>query len=64
MEIEYLSPEQTQRTALGKLSAVDVRCIENNGQVFVVEMQSEWSNLFRKRLLPIRKYLCLARSTR
>ena len=51
VEIEYLSPEQTPATALGKLSIVDVRCKDNTGRAFVVEMQSEWTNVFRKRLL-------------
>ena len=49
--IEYLSPEQVPNTALGKNSIVDVKCIDNDGRVFIVEMQSEWSNVFRKRLL-------------
>jgi len=49
--IEYLSPEQTPNTPLGKNSIVDVRCIDNEGRAFVVEMQSEWTNIFRKRLL-------------
>ena len=49
--IEYLSPEQVPSTALGKNSIVDVKCIDNYGRSFIVEMQSEWSNIFRKRLL-------------
>jgi predicted transposase/invertase (TIGR01784 family) len=49
--IEYLSPEQVPSTALGKNSIVDVKCIDNSGRMFLVEMQSEWSNIFRKRLL-------------
>jgi predicted transposase/invertase (TIGR01784 family) len=49
--IEYLSPEQTPETPLGKNSIVDVRCIDNDGRAFIVEMQSEWTNIFRKRLL-------------
>jgi predicted transposase/invertase (TIGR01784 family) len=49
--IEYLSPEQVPSTALGKNSIVDVKCIDNLGRAFIVEMQSEWSNIFRKRLL-------------
>ena len=49
--IEYLSPEQVPSTALGKNSIVDVLCTDNEGRAFVVEMQSEWSNVFRKRLL-------------
>jgi predicted transposase/invertase (TIGR01784 family) len=49
--IEYLAPEQTPETPLGKNSIVDVRCIDNDGRAFIVEMQSEWTNIFRKRLL-------------
>jgi predicted transposase/invertase (TIGR01784 family) len=49
--IEYLSPEQTPETPLGKNSIVDVRCVDTDGRAFVVEMQSEWTNIFRKRLL-------------
>jgi predicted transposase/invertase (TIGR01784 family) len=51
VEIEYLSPEQVPDTPLGKNSIVDVRCTDNNNRVFIVEMQMEWSNMFRKRLL-------------
>ena len=49
--IEYLSPEQVPDTVFGKNSIVDVNCIDNAGRAFIVEMQSEWSNIFRKRLL-------------
>jgi predicted transposase/invertase (TIGR01784 family) len=49
--IEYLSPEQVPKTPLGRNSIVDVKCIDNFGRAFIVEMQSEWSNIFRKRLL-------------
>jgi len=49
--IEYLSPEQVPDTILGKNSIVDVMCTDNDGRTFIVEMQSEWSNVFRKRLL-------------
>jgi len=51
LTIEYLSPEQVPKTPLGKNSIVDVKCIDNAGRSFIVEMQSEWSNIFRKRLL-------------
>ena len=51
ISIEYLSPEQVPDTILGKNSIVDVKCIDNEGRSFIVEMQSEWSNVFRKRLL-------------
>ena len=51
MEIEYLSPELVPATPLGKNSIVDVRCTDNYGRAFIVEMQSEWTNIFRKRLI-------------
>jgi predicted transposase/invertase (TIGR01784 family) len=51
VSIEYLSPEQVPSNALGKNSIVDVNCKDNSGRSFIVEMQSEWSNVFRKRLL-------------
>jgi len=52
MTIEYLSPEQVPDTPLlGKNSIVDVKCVDNVERSFIVEMQSEWSNIFRKRLL-------------
>ena len=51
LTIEYLSPEQVPDNLLGKNSIVDVNCIDNTGRSFIVEMQSEWSNIFRKRLL-------------
>jgi hypothetical protein len=34
--IEYLSPEQVPRTALGKNSIVDVKCTDNEGRAFIV----------------------------
>jgi len=49
--IDYLTPEQVPDNPLGKNSIVDVRCIDNFGRAFIVEMQSEWSNMFMKRLL-------------
>jgi predicted transposase/invertase (TIGR01784 family) len=49
--IEYLSPEQVPDTPLGKNSIVDVKCIDNYERSFIVEMQSEWTNIFSKRLL-------------
>jgi predicted transposase/invertase (TIGR01784 family) len=51
VSIEYLSPEQVPDTILGKNSIVDVKCVDNAERSFIVEMQSEWSNVFRKRLL-------------
>ena len=51
VEIEYLSPEMVPVTPLGKNSIVDVRCVDNHGRAFIVEMQSEWTNIFSKRLI-------------
>jgi len=28
-----------------------MRCIDNRGRAFIVEMQTEWTNIFRKRLI-------------
>ena len=50
-KIEYLSPEQVPETPYGKLSIVDVKCIDNTGRSFIVEMQNEWTKAFSKRLL-------------
>ena len=51
IKIEYLSPELVPATPLGKNSIVDVQCTDNHGRSFIVEMQSEWTNIFRKRLI-------------
>ena len=51
VSIEYLSPEQIPDIILGKNSIVDVKCVDNAERTFIVEMQTDWSNMFRKRLL-------------
>jgi predicted transposase/invertase (TIGR01784 family) len=51
IEIEYLSPEMVPKTELGKFSIVDVRCTDKGGRMFIVEMQNDWSEMFRNRLL-------------
>ena len=50
-EIEYLSSEQVPETPYGKLSIVDVKCIDNHERSFIVEMQNEWTKAFSNRLL-------------
>ncbi|MDR0939265.1 MAG: Rpn family recombination-promoting nuclease/putative transposase [Mediterranea sp.] len=50
-EIEYLSPEMIPETPLNKFSIVDVRCRDNLGRQFIVEMQMVWSAEFRQRVL-------------
>lgn len=49
--IEYLPPELVPETPLRKDSIVDVRCRDNRGRQFIVEMQMAWSPEFRQRVL-------------
>jgi predicted transposase/invertase (TIGR01784 family) len=49
--VEYLPPEQTPETPLKKNSIVDVKCVDNYGRQFIVEMQMFWSNFFNRRLV-------------
>jgi hypothetical protein len=43
--LEYLLPEQLPENPLGKNSIVDVKCIDNFGRQFIVEMQMYWSEI-------------------
>lgn len=45
--LEYLPSEQIPRTPLKKYSIVDVRCVDQNGRIFIVEMQMGWSTSFK-----------------
>ena len=49
--IEYLSPEQVPENPLKKNSIVDVKCVDNFGRQFIVEMQMFWSEGFKNRIL-------------
>jgi predicted transposase/invertase (TIGR01784 family) len=49
--LEYLSPEQVPDNPLKKDSIVDVKCKDNYGRQFIVEMQMYWNDFFRSRLL-------------
>jgi predicted transposase/invertase (TIGR01784 family) len=49
--VEYLSPELVPENPLKKDSIVDVRCKDNYGRQFIVEMQMEWNTAFFSRLL-------------
>ncbi len=51
LEIEYLPAELTPDQPLRKNSIVDVRCKDAAGRQFIVEMQMEWSNAFKQRVL-------------
>lgn len=50
-EIEYLPVELIPETPLKKDTIVDVRCIDQLGRSFVVEMQMIWTAEFMKRVL-------------
>ena len=49
--IEYLPSEMVPTIPLGKNSIVDVRCRDNHGRQFIVEMQLIWTDSFKYRVL-------------
>jgi predicted transposase/invertase (TIGR01784 family) len=49
--IEYMPNELVPDNPLRKLSIVDVRCTDNYGRRFIVEMQMEWTGAFLNRML-------------
>jgi hypothetical protein len=49
--LEYLPTKSVPDTPLFKISIIDVRCIDNNGQHFIVEMQMIWTDSFKSRVL-------------
>jgi len=52
MSIEYQSGELIPELAkILRFSVVDVRCTDINGRQFIVEMQTEWSESFKSRVL-------------
>jgi predicted transposase/invertase (TIGR01784 family) len=48
--IEYLSPEQVPTIPTMRRTIVDVKCVDQKGRIFIVEMQLDWSASFMKRL--------------
>lgn len=48
--IEYLSPEQVPVIPSLRRTIVDVKCRDQQGRIFIVEMQLDWSTSFMKRL--------------
>ena len=50
-DIEYLPSEMVPDNPLLKNSIVDVRCKDNKGRHFIVEMQMIWSPEFKQRVL-------------
>jgi predicted transposase/invertase (TIGR01784 family) len=49
--IEYMSPEILPVIAPLKNSIADVRCVDVSGRQFLVEMQMEWTDAFRTRIV-------------
>jgi predicted transposase/invertase (TIGR01784 family) len=48
--LEYLTPELVPDNPLKKDSIVDVRCKDNYGRQFIVEMQMYWTGSFKSRM--------------
>lgn len=51
VELEYLPVEHVPKIPAFKRTLVDVKCKDKKGQIFVVEMQIEWTDSFMQRLL-------------
>ena len=51
VSLEYLPTELVPEIPLFKNSIVDVRCMDNNGRQFIVEMQMLWTDSFKSRVL-------------
>ena len=49
--VEYANPEMIPENPGKKNSIVDVRCHDNQGREFIVEMQLYWSDEFRQRVI-------------
>lgn len=51
VSLEYLPAEQVPQLPLLKHSIVDVRCVDQIGRQFIVEMQMNWTSAFLQRVL-------------
>jgi predicted transposase/invertase (TIGR01784 family) len=49
--VEYLTPEMVPNNPIKKNSIVDVRCRDAQGRQFIVEMQMNWNDEFKKRIV-------------
>lgn len=49
--LEYLPSDMVPEIPLIKHSIVDVRCVDNKGRQFIVEMQMLWTDSFKSRVL-------------
>jgi predicted transposase/invertase (TIGR01784 family) len=50
-QLEYLTPEQIPVIPALKRTIADVRCKDIKGRYFIVEMQIDWTDSFKQRLL-------------
>lgn len=50
-QVEYISPEMVPENPAKKNSVVDVRCYDQVGRQFIVEMQMEWNESFKNRVV-------------
>ncbi|MCQ2207918.1 MAG: Rpn family recombination-promoting nuclease/putative transposase [Paludibacteraceae bacterium] len=50
-EVEYLPVELVPESPFKKFTVVDVRCKDQNGRQFIVEMQMYWTDEFKQRVL-------------
>lgn len=50
-EVEYLPVELVPESPFKKFTVVDVRCKDQNGRQFLVEMQMYWTDEFKQRVL-------------
>lgn len=51
ISIEYLPSEQVPAIPTLKNTIVDVKCVDKQGRIFIVEMQMVWSDFFKQRML-------------
>ncbi len=51
VSLEYLPSEQVPIIPAFKFTVVDVKCTDQQGRVFIVEMQIQWTASFKQRLL-------------
>ena len=49
--LEYLSSEHVPEIPGFKYTVVDVKCKDEQGRIFIVEMQIQWTDAFKQRLL-------------
>lgn len=49
--LDYLPTEQIPSIPILKRTIVDVKCTDQQGRIFIVEMQIEWSSFFMERML-------------